>query len=148
MRDFVASAPYLVALSAGFVVQIYKFVAFFVRHRRVNFTRLVGTGGMPSSHSASVTALTTSVGFLEGFTSPLFSVTLFFSLVIMYDAAGLRRSAGQHAAILNRLVEERFAHPQEGTQRLIELLAHTPFEVAIGSLLGVASALAWHWIVP
>jgi hypothetical protein len=66
----------------------------------------------------------------------------------MYDAAGLRRSAGQHAAILNRLVEERFAHLQEGTHRLMELLGHTPLEVAVGALLGVASALTWHWIAP
>jgi uncharacterized protein len=121
-------------------------VVYFATHRRWNLRRFVQTGGMPSSHAAAVSALSTSVGLSEGFTSVLFGVTLYFSLVIMYDAAGLRRSAGQHAAILNRLVEERFAHPQEGTQRLMELLGHTPFEVAIGSLLGVVSALAWHWI--
>lgn len=127
-------------------MQGYKGVAYFATHRRWNLRRFVQTGGMPSSHAAAVSALSTSVGLSEGFTSVLFGVTLYFSLVIMYDAAGLRRSAGQHAAILNRLVEERFAHPQEGTQRLMELLGHTPLEVTIGSLLGVVSALAWHWI--
>jgi uncharacterized protein len=101
---------------------------------------------MPSSHAAAVSALSVSVGLNQGFTSAIFGVTLYFSLVIMYDAAGLRRSAGQHAAILNRLLEERFAHAEEGTQRLIELLGHTPLEVTVGSLLGVASALAWQWI--
>lgn len=129
-------------------MQGYKGVAYFVTHRRWNLRRFVQTGGMPSSHAAAVSALTVSVGLNEGFTSVLFGVTLYFSLVIMYDAAGLRRSAGQHAAILNRLVEERFAHAQEGTHKLMELLGHTPLEVAVGSILGVVSALAWHWMMP
>jgi len=73
-------------------------------------------------------------------------VTLYFSLVVMYDAAGLRRAAGRHAEVLNRLIEEHFKHPQEGTQTLMELLGHTPFEVLVGAILGVASALAWHWM--
>ncbi len=123
-------------------------MAHFVTHRRWNLRRFVQTGGMPSSHAAAVSALSVSVGLSEGFTSVLFGVTLYFSLVIMYDAAGLRRSAGQHAAILNQLLEERFAHREEGAHRLMELIGHTPFEVAVGSLLGVVSALAWHWIAP
>ena len=130
------------------LVQGYKGVAYYATHRRWNLRRFVQTGGMPSSHAAAVSALSISVGLREGFGSVLFGVTLYFSLVIMYDAAGLRRSAGQHAAILNRLLEERFAHPQENTHRLMELLGHTPLEVAAGALLGVGSALAWHWIGP
>jgi acid phosphatase family membrane protein YuiD len=101
---------------------------------------------MPSSHSAAVSALSTAVGLREGFTSILFGVTLYFSLVIMYDAAGLRRAAGRQAAILNRLIEEHFAHADADRQRLMELLGHTPFEVAVGAILGVASAFAWNWI--
>lgn len=140
------TTPFWIALVVGFLVQGYKGVAYYVTKRRWNLRRFVQTGGMPSSHAAAVSALTVSVGLSEGFTSVLFGVTLYFSLVIMYDAAGLRRSAGQHAAILNRLLEERFAHVEEGTHRLMELLGHTPFEVAVGALLGVGSALAWHWI--
>jgi len=144
MRDFVAAAPYIVALSAGFAVQIYKFLAYLVRHRQINFTRLVGTGGMPSSHSASVSALTMSVGFLEGFKSPLFGVTLFFSLVIMYDAAGLRRAAGTQARILNDMVADHYAHRTFKPKRLSELVGHTPFEVFVGAAFGVAYALVWY----
>jgi acid phosphatase family membrane protein YuiD len=129
-------------------VQAYKGVAYFVTHRRWNLRRFFQTGGMPSAHAAAVSALSVSVGLQQGFTSVLFGVTLYFSLVIMYDAAGLRRSAGQHAAILNRLIDEHFANPEENTHRLMELIGHTPFEVAVGSLIGVASALAWHWMVP
>jgi acid phosphatase family membrane protein YuiD len=98
---------------------------------------------MPSSHAASVSALTTMIGLNDGFRSGLFCVTLFFSLIVMYDAAGLRRAAGRQAVVLNRLIEEHFAHPEAGAQRLMELLGHTPFEVLVGALLGVASALLW-----
>ncbi len=97
---------------------------------------------MPSSHAATVAALSTSVGLNEGFRSTMFAVCLFFSLIVMYDAAGLRRAAGQHAAVLNRLIDEHFQDQAE-TQRLMELLGHTPFEVLIGALLGVATALTW-----
>ena len=111
-----------------------------------NLRRFVETGGMPSSHAASVAALSTSVGIQQGFGSVLFGVTMYFSLVVMYDAAGLRRAAGRQAAILNRLIDEHFRHAEEGTHRLMELLGHTPLEVLIGAILGVASAVIWHWI--
>jgi acid phosphatase family membrane protein YuiD len=127
-------------------VQGYKgFRAYFTHGRRWDLQRFVGTGGMPSSHAASVAALTTSIGISEGFRSGLFGATLFFSLIVMYDAAGLRRAAGRQAAILNRLIDEHFKHPEEDTQKLIELLGHTPLEVLIGAGLGVGAALLWHW---
>ena len=100
---------------------------------------------MPSAHAASVSTLTTLVGLQEGFRSTLFGVTLFFSLIVMYDAAGLRRAAGRHAMLLNRLIEEHFK-TEQGAQKLMELLGHTPFEVLIGALLGVGSAMLWAWI--
>jgi acid phosphatase family membrane protein YuiD len=144
MKDFIASAPYIVALTAGFLVQFYKFLAYLVSHRQVNFTRLVATGGMPSSHSASVAALTTSVAFLDGTRSTLFGVTLFFSLVIMYDAAGLRRAAGMQARVLNRIVEDHYEHRGLLAERLSELLGHTPFEVFVGAAVGVLYGLVWY----
>ena len=134
------------ALAVGFLIQAYKGVAGYLTTRRLNLRRFVETGGMPSSHAASVAALSTSVGLEQGFGSLLFGVTLYFSLVVMYDAAGLRRAAGRHAILLNRLIEEHFKHPEEGAQKLMELLGHTPLEVLVGALFGMASALAWHWI--
>jgi acid phosphatase family membrane protein YuiD len=128
------------------VVQGYKgFRAYFVA-KRWDLQRFVGTGGMPSSHAASVAALSTSIGMAEGFRSSVFGATLFFSLIVMYDAAGLRRAAGKQAAILNRLIDEHFKHPEEGTHKLMELLGHTPLEVLVGALLGVGTALLWHGI--
>lgn len=130
------------------MVQFYKGVAQFFATGHWNIRRFVETGGMPSSHSAAVAALTTAVGLQEGFTSALFGVTLYFSLIVMYDAAGLRRAAGKQATVLNRLIERHFQHPEGDTQRLMELLGHTPFEVFIGASLGIFSALFWNRIHP
>ncbi len=143
-----ATSPFWIALFVGFIVQGYKGFTAFVTTGRWNLRRFVETGGMPSSHSASVAALSTAVGLQEGFNSALFAVTLYFSLIVMYDAAGLRRAAGRQAAVLNRLIDRHFQHPEGDTQRLMELLGHTPLEVLVGGLLGVLSALAWNRIHP
>ena len=127
----------------GFLVQAYKGLRVFFTTGRWNLRRFVETGGMPSSHAAAVAALSTAVGLKEGFATTLFSVTLYFSLIVMYDAAGLRRAAGRQAEVLNRLIDEHFQHAGAQTQRLMELLGHTPLEVLVGAVLGVASALAW-----
>ena len=144
IRDFMAEAPYLVALAAGFLVQFSKFMGHLLRFRELNFTRLVGTGGMPSAHSASVAALTTAVGFREGTNSTIFAVTLFFSLVIMYDAAGLRRAAGLQARILNKIVQDHYEHRPFHSDRLTELLGHTPVEVFVGAVSGVLFGAMWY----
>jgi hypothetical protein len=140
------TGPFWLAIILGTLIQCYKGVAYFVARRRWNFRRFFETGGMPSSHAAAVSALSTAVGLKEGFSSTLFGVTLYFSAVIMYDAAGLRRAAGRQAAILNRLLDEHFVHAEVDTHRLMEVLGHTPFEVAVGAALGVGSAFAWNWI--
>lgn len=140
--------PFWIALLCGFAIQAYKGFAAFFRTGRWNLKRFVETGGMPSSHSGSVAALSTAVGLQEGFATALFAVTCYFSLVVMYDAAGLRRAAGQHAAVLNDLIDRHFEHPERETQKLMELLGHTPFEVLVGGLLGIATAITWDRIHP
>lgn len=134
------------AVMVGFLVQGYKGVNTYLRTRRLNLRRFVETGGMPSSHAAGVAALTTSVALREGVMSPLFGVSLYFSMIVMYDAAGLRRAAGRQAVILNRLIEQHWAHADADAHRLMELLGHTPLEVFVGAILGVASAFLWSWI--
>jgi hypothetical protein len=136
--------PFWLALCVGFAAQGYKGLLHFVTRRRWNFRRFFETGGMPSAHSAAVAALSTAVGLQEGFTSTLFGVCLYFSLIVMYDAAGLRRAAGRQATILNRLIDEHFQHSERDTHRLMELLGHTPFEVFVGGLLGTTTALLWY----
>jgi len=133
---------FLLAIVSSLIVQIYKFLAHWVVTGRPHLARLFQTGGMPSSHSAAVAALSTGVFLTRGAASPLFGVTLFFSLIVMYDAAGLRRAAGHQATILNRLIEEHHDRKLRD-RRLLELLGHTPFEVFVGAALGMAFALAW-----
>jgi acid phosphatase family membrane protein YuiD len=128
------------------LIQGYKGFADFARTRHWNLRRFVETGGMPSSHAASVSCLSTMIGLREGFGSSVFAATLFFSLIVMYDAAGLRRAAGRHAVVLNRLIDDHFKNPGEGTQKLMELLGHTPFEVLVGALIGVGTATLWVWV--
>src|SRR5439155_5047717 len=100
-----STKAFWIALIVGILIQTWKGFGEYFTKRRWNLRRFVETGGMPSSHAASVAALSTSVGIQQGFTSLLFGVTLYFSLVIIYDAAGLRRAAGRQAMILNRLID-------------------------------------------
>jgi hypothetical protein len=132
----------------GLLVQAWKGFSSFFQTRHWNLRRFFETGGMPSAHSAAVSALSVAVGLDQGFRSTLFGVTLYFSLIVMYDAAGLRRAAGRQAAVLNRLIENQFRDPEQDTQKLMELLGHTPFEVFVGASIGVASALLWNLINP
>ncbi|TMD92068.1 MAG: divergent PAP2 family protein [Chloroflexi bacterium] len=133
---------YLLApIVAWTICQAAKVTLTSVRERSLNLRVLAETGGMPSSHSAIVMGLTASIGKYAGVSSPQFAIALIFSFVVMYDAAGLRRAAGRQAAILNRLVED-LVH-MRGVQEpmLRELLGHTPVEVLVGAVIGVAVGL-------
>lgn len=132
----------LTALS-GIFIQVVKVILSLFIERRFNFRRLIETGGMPSSHSASVSTLSTLVGLRAGFDSLLFAVTTFFSLIVMYDAAGLRRAAGKQARALNLIIEDLQLHRQVEDARFRELLGHTPLEVLMGALFGIAFAMAF-----
>lgn len=135
--------PYFVVpLIAWVIAQTSKVIVDSVILHRFSVRRLATAGGMPSSHSALVVALTTIIGRLEGVQSPLFAMALIFSTVVMYDATGVRRAAGQQAMILNRLIDDLFiAHQGLRQERLRELLGHTPIEVIAGALLGIIVGL-------
>lgn len=145
ITDFFAHSELVTALIAWFIAQVMKMIIVLVKDRKVNFERLVGSGGMPSSHSALVVSLAAAIGLTEGFASPLFALSTVFALVVMYDAAGVRRAAGQQAVILNKiidsLVKSDFSHTEK---RLKELLGHTPVQVFAGAILGIAVALFRH----
>ena len=133
---------YLLApLVAWAIAQAAKVTLTSMRQRKLNLRVLAETGGMPSSHSAIVAALTTSVGRLNGVSSDTFAIALIFSIVVMYDAQGVRRAAGLQAAILNRLVDDLVAQKGIRETRLRELLGHTPVEVLVGAALGIAVGL-------
>lgn len=136
--------PLALALLAMMSAQGFKFMRTLIRRNRPDFTRLVGTGGMPSAHSASVTALAVGVGLSSGWGSPVFGLAAFFALITMYDATGIRRAAGHQARILNQLAEGLREHHKLDLERLAELLGHTPLEVLVGALYGAVLAFALH----
>lgn len=124
-----------------FLSQLIKVVGGTVKEHKFNFRWLFDTGGMPSSHSASVSSLTTSTGLYYGFNTPIFLIVMVFSLITMFDAAGVRRNVGKQAAILNKMLDE--VQQQGGFQerRLKELLGHTPVEVFAGAFIGILLTL-------
>ena len=133
---------------AAITAQVLKLVGYLVRYRKFDFKILTTTGGMPSSHSAGVIGMATTAGIIDGFTSTVFAVALGFSLVVMYDAAGVRRSAGKIATVLNRIKEDIYSHkPELIGEKLKELLGHTPFEVFVGAILGLVLAYFNHYIL-
>jgi hypothetical protein len=128
---------------AWFIAQFLKVVFVLIGQKKIDFSRFIGAGGMPSSHSAFVVSLATSVGKKVGLDSVEFAITFAMAMVVMYDASGVRRAAGQQARILNKLVQQWGKHdPHFVEDKLKELLGHTPFEVLVGALLGMAIALA------
>jgi acid phosphatase family membrane protein YuiD len=131
----------LAAVTAWAIAQVAKVVLASVRKRRLNLRVLADPGGMPSSHSAIVMGLTTAIGKYAGLSSAAFAIALIFSFVVMYDAAGVRRAAGRQAAVLNRLVQDLVHMRGVQETELRELLGHTPVEVLIGAVLGIAVGL-------
>ena len=132
-------------IAAAFLAQVIKFFLFTIKNRKINFKIFTTTGGMPSSHSAGVMGLSTSVGIIGGFDSLIFAVAMGYALITMYDAAGLRRNAGKTAACLNRMMDDFYHHDLQAVGgKLKELLGHTPLEVVVGAILGTFFAFGYH----
>ncbi len=131
----------LVPFGVWFGIQLFKLLYDIVKEKKFNFKRIMQAGGMPSSHSAVVVVLTTMIAKAEGLTSPLFGVALIFSFVVMYDAAGVRRAAGKQAKLLNKIVETPGLSGVEVSERLVEVLGHTPIQVIVGAVIGLIVGL-------
>lgn len=131
------------AVIAWFSAQAIKLIIGLIKRRSFNFTILYSAGGMPSSHSATVCAVACSTALTCGLASPEFALAVITAFVVMYDAAGIRRAAGEQAKILNRIVADLEAgQTKYMTKNLKELLGHTPLEVFVGALLGIAIPFA------
>lgn len=126
---------------AWLISQSIKVARGTLAHRRFNFRWLFDTGGMPSAHSATVSSLATSVGLYYGFHTIPFLITLVFAFITMFDAAGVRRSVGRQAGILNKMVDDLYEKGEVRETRLKELLGHTPVEVFAGAFLGALITL-------
>lgn len=122
-------------------VQTFKVLWELATTKKLNFKRIIGAGGMPSSHTAIVISITTMVGRSQGIDSVIFAVSLIFSLVVMYDACGVRRQAGKQARILNDIVNTPGLSTVQVREKLVEALGHTPLQVIVGAIVGFAAGM-------
>ena len=127
----------IVPILTWFFIQTFKVICDLVKTKRFNFKRILGAGGMPSSHTAVVMSLSVLIGKEFGFSSPIFALSMVFAFVVMYDAAGVRRAAGKQATLLNKIVETPGLSDLEVQERLVEVLGHTPFQVIVGAIVGI-----------
>ncbi|MBG9446915.1 divergent PAP2 family protein [Cytobacillus firmus] len=155
--ELLTNFPLWSALAAIFFAQFVKVPIQFIATRRVYWSLLTSTGGMPSSHSAAVTALSTGVALETGMDSAVFAVSAVFAIITMFDATGVRRQAGEQAIVLNQLVADfnKFVEEaktwqkkagQEKQKELKELLGHKPIEVLFGGLTGILLTLGLHYL--
>ena len=139
---WLANRAFISWLVACLLAQAIKIMLGALRLKRFDFRWLIGTGGMPSTHAAGVTALSVAVGLQTGFDSPLFASAVAFTIITLFDAQGVRRWSGRQAQVLNKMLEDIYFKRRIQEQRLKELLGHTPIEVLVGMGIGAATALA------
>ena len=139
--EFSKSYIFGTTVAAWIIAQLIKVLLGILRERRFNFRWFVGTGGMPSSHAAGVSALSTSIGVAYGFDSALFAVTLVFTLIVLFDSQGVRFSTGKMAGVLNKMLDDIYWKKRLDDKQLKEFLGHTPIEVFAGIALGIIVSL-------
>jgi acid phosphatase family membrane protein YuiD len=141
MNDFLvalfANKCLVAAAAAWSLAQIIKLPLEYWLHHEWNWHLLISAGGMPSSHSALVTGVTASIGMTQGFDSPIFAVAVVLAMIVIYDATGVRRHAGDQARVLNLMIDELFTGHPLAEKELKEVLGHTPREVVAGIALGI-----------
>ncbi len=130
-----------VPLVVWFCIQSFKVIYELFKTKKFNFKRIIGAGGMPSSHTAVVTTLSAMLGKSQGFDTPIFAMSVIFALVVMYDAAGVRRAAGKQAHLLNKIIETPGLSNVEVQEKLVEVLGHTPLQVIVGAIIGITVGL-------
>ena len=131
----------IVPFSIWFCIQVFKVLWDLITTHKFNFKRIIGAGGMPSSHSAIVTAIATMLAKKYGIDSPIFALSVIFAGVVMYDAAGVRRAAGKQAKLLNKLIETPGLSNIQVQEKLVEVLGHTPMQVIVGATIGIIVGL-------
>ena len=138
MMGIIMQYKYIVVpFGVWFFIQLFKLIYDLVTTKKFNFKRILGAGGMPSSHSAVVTSLATMIGVNQGIDSSIFGLSVIFAFVVMYDAAGVRRAAGKQAKVLNEIVNTPGLSGVEVTDKLQEALGHTPTQVLVGAIIGI-----------
>ena len=145
-HDLITNWVLIIPLCAWVVAQLIKVVVALAQGKGLELSYFISSGGMPSAHSAMVSALATAVAMTNGFSSTFFAIAVVLAAVVMYDATGVRQSVGQQSVVLNRIILElKRREPLVKIEAdLRELMGHTPFEVIAGSALGIV--FAWLWL--
>jgi acid phosphatase family membrane protein YuiD len=129
------------AATAWTLAQVIKLPLEYVLHHEWNWHLLFSAGGMPSSHSALVTGVAVAIGLTQGFDSPIFAVAIVIAMIVIYDATGVRRHAGDQARVINLMIDELLTGHPLAEKELKEVLGHTPREVVAGIALGIIVAI-------
>jgi uncharacterized protein len=140
-REFMGNSVLWTALAAWLIAQLLKPPLEYLETRRWVWGLFFSSGGMPSSHSALMVSVMLATGLYTGFNTPMFALAVALTMIVVYDAAGVRREAGRHAERINILIEELFSGEPISEKQLKEVIGHTPTEVIAGVLLGAAVAL-------
>ena len=153
LSDFIHNRVLIISICSWMTAQIIKTIIDVIINREWNPERLVGAGGMPSCHSATVCAMATSSGMIYGLQSFEFAISCLVAVIVMYDARGVRRETGNQAVLLNHMMDyfKMLETPQKkiefNEEKLKELIGHTPLQVVVGALLGVGIALILYQIL-
>ena len=147
MEQLVTNMALIIPVCAWVISQLLKVVFLLARERRMDWGLLVRSGGMPSSHTALVCSLATVVAMEQGFGSAAFAISAIVAAVVMYDAAGVRRSVSRQSVVLDRVVRElRERRPFSELERDLRLfIGHSPFQVIVGAAMGIF--IAWFWLI-
>ncbi len=141
IQSFFGNKYIAIPILLWLAIQSFKVAWDLITTKKFNFKRILGAGGMPSSHSAVVTSLATLIGKSEGFNSPIFALSLIFACIVMYDAAGVRRAAGKQAQLLNKIINTPGLSGLQVQEKLVEVLGHTPTQVFVGALIGIIAGI-------
>ncbi len=147
LHQFFSNRLIGVSALAWLIAQLIKIIIDLVKNKTIDIRLITSSGGMPSSHSSFVTSLATSVGLTKGFDSVDFAITFVLCMVVMYDAAGVRRAAGKQAAVINDIAAVMENYGFRMDENLKELLGHTPVEVTAGAILGIGLSIVMNLFV-
>src|SRR3989339_280292 len=145
--SLLSNVPLLTGAAAFLLSQTLKIVYYYIKEKEFNIIHFFEAAGMPSTHSAMSSAMALMIGLTEGFASPLFAVAVVFTIIVMYDAMGVRFAAGQQAIVLNKIIEDIYSEKVSEKEKMKELIGHTPFEVFVGGVLGILTAILAYTII-
>lgn len=142
-----SNIPLVTGGLAFLLSQVIKVIIYYFKEKEFNITHFFEAAGMPSTHSAMSSSMTLMIGLMEGFHSTFFAIALVFTIIVMYDAMGVRFAAGQQAVVLNKIIEDIYSEKVSEKEKMKELIGHTPSEVFVGGLIGVVVAIVIYFIV-